>query len=98
MGVWLLFAPLLVLMLIHAKGTQMLGREQREIRDRLSRIETQLYLLAVAMDSTNEKLGEAITEHVEASVIKAQDEAAERAELDQVITADTHRTVLDEAA
>ena len=99
MGIWLLFFPLLVLMYVHAKGTQMLGQEQREIRDRLSRIETQLYLLAVAMDSTNEKLGEAITEHVEASVIAAQDAEAEAAEIaEKVVTADTHRTVLDEAA
>jgi hypothetical protein len=97
-GIWLLFLPLLALMLIHAKGTQMLGREQREIRDRLSRIETQLYILAVAMDSTHEKLGEVITEHVRNEVIKAQDEAAEAAELADVITADESYTIKDEAA
>ena len=98
MGVWLLFFPVLALMYLQTGVMRHQKRIMQEMRDDLGRVKTQLWVLSVAMDAANEKLGEQITEHVEASVIKAQDEAAEAAELEQVITADTHRTVLDEAA
>lgn len=98
MGIFLLFGPVLVLMLIHAKATEKWASEARDMREAMRRMESQITKLAIAMDATNQTLGPLVEEAVIDAVIAANDAEAEAAELEHVVTADTHRTVLDEAA